>query len=791
MRWVSKLLLWMLFTGQGLAGEPHGRGDATPGDLKTIVLNGSTTFTAQQVQRALRFNPDLLLARDRKAPHAAIVELIREKTLCGFRHAGFPQATVNAVVDPSGQVQLTVREGTRYRAGRIIIEGAAQIPEDRVRLSLTSEYPPRDAAPRFNQAGDTVWFDRDGKQAELQEPAWKRGEWVSFSASSQAATEARLREVLSDLGFPLAKFSVHIEPLVAQRTAQLRIRVQDEGRPAQIQRIQVLGNSRNSDEAILALLELQPGMIYSRQQRVRIEHTLWRSGRFAKYSTELVAPAFSDESYLLLIRVKECDQVSRVDEQLTAEEQVLLKARDWLINFERLGYDLVLEAAQSECVIAPRQGALIARRRAAGLEQAVILSGQRVSYFSFAQAQKLEFPPPQFQVVATALLEPAETPGRTIQFRLGVNVRSRAEDLTPPPAKLVATVAPAALLSMAHKEECSWDQGQLVLKVARAELFIDAETGRFSAKGGDSAESAWQLSFVRGAFAARTAEITRLAAALPNRFDPQRPISSTLEVLSREPLLLTYRDGQIAAAMAVIRTCGLLADAELFGPSDALFRTKPRARRESFTIPCQVEFTDSSGLALLAFALADELFLADSPPWLAWRAVTASLIGDERFKAIAKAGMRELARSDDNGPLVDLLMAKVFQGTPLAGHLARRALAHVSVADFLGSSADLIDNRFQSGRAVERLVDTMRRIDMERLDAATHGLPERYRGVTRDLVRFAHAHTATPTDELTRLLLEQLWVNGLRERVVDELQTMIDAGGSRVGSRASRLPAVR
>jgi len=81
----------------------------------------------------------VLLELEREPPLEELAELLREKVVTGYRHAGFPEAEIDIRTNGNaGSMIVNVREDTRYRAGKLRIDEAVLIPTDDVLTALTA-----------------------------------------------------------------------------------------------------------------------------------------------------------------------------------------------------------------------------------------------------------------------------------------------------------------------------------------------------------------------------------------------------------------------------------------------------------------------------------------------------------------------------------------------------------------------------------------------------------------------------------------------------------------------------
>ena len=104
-----------------------------------------------------------LLAAHPAAPLDAYRDTLRDKIVLGYQRAGFPYAQVTARIDrESKKIHVTVKEGPRYMAGDVVVQGHQAVAAADLIKVLTSPGPPEDATgTRRQTAGkDRLQVDR-------------------------------------------------------------------------------------------------------------------------------------------------------------------------------------------------------------------------------------------------------------------------------------------------------------------------------------------------------------------------------------------------------------------------------------------------------------------------------------------------------------------------------------------------------------------------------------------------------------------------------------------------------
>lgn len=780
-----------------------------PGVLANLIIEGATTFDAHQIRGALRRELDVRWELDRNAAPNELAEVLRQKIRAGFRHAGFPDARIDVTTDrnkrlpsrsspappemrfpdfsatrPAEAIVVNVHEGPRFRSGRIRVEGARRIPIGEVIEALTEPFPPRDAIAHFHRDEGTQairWTDADKDEAKYKSPVWTPGDWASFADAPRKRLEQRIRTVLTDYGFPSAEFQVQLERHETPGTADLVIVIDDEHRQAKIERIELIGNERNSREAVLAYLQVQPSTVFTREERLRIEGLLWRSGRFADYDIQLVQP--DGESFVLQIQVRECADVSPVDQPLTRAERTLLKTRDWLSRFEHDGYDIVLRTDSFECALAPRQGIMLVQKGEpedgqSTVQQAAMLVPGRFGLYDFNSGRKLVLSLPTLQLELDFELDVAEDPKRTARGRIGGSIKSVPAGEPPPMVRFTSRLSPAVFMLNSHRWDWVREDGQLVLREGLAVLKIDPRTGQLSGESDASSKYPWRIGFERGAFAAWKTQVLQSAKNIDNGYNAQRVASSLLKFLDKDgegrPSTEFEKDW-----VAVLDLFSQLAADGLFDRPLAGTGGKQKQNSAPFSIPGRRENTNDpvGGLATSAYLISSDVFPRGSWAWSIWRSVAALYVADERFHRLGSAGVKQFLRSDEHGPVVDLLICEILKNdSRWSRYVAARGLGHVDTTGFKRDYSPLIDARYLCGEVVHRAADILRRKNSDELDDLFHGTPSPLASDAREVVDYLRRHPEKSTKRLLPEALDHLWESGAQHQVEEALRARASQG---------------
>lgn len=841
------LALIVVFGVRDLPAADHGPrlvGDWS--DPNRLEIRGSQTFSAVAIRSAVLRDDDVTLAGHPAANLAAYVGRIRQKVLTGYRHAGFPEASVDVFPEEeTHRLVVRVAEGPRFTAGEIEIVGAATIPADALVARLSEAYPPgralSESVPAGEGASRVVWVNTEGMAVELLPPVWPVGQPAPFPVrplryvdAPPSALQRALASALADLGYPFAGFEYEILLNPGQRLARLQIRLIDEGPGPVLRRIDTAGNERNSREEIVEYLGLQPGTLIDRGALASLHRALWRSGRFLSWDIKpaRLSPGCDDpgaepnEGLALHIEVCENPHGPRLSEELSAEERILLKARDWLADFNAWGGDLVIEAAWPKAagggaIVSPGRGWILWVRDPTGedlywpLHHAVTATPDAVMLHSLAHGTRLDLcgDPGTLTGRFAFVLEPSsENKGFLAKFGFLYNWKDAVEE---PRVLLDLNLAPAAFLALAHDPDVRCEIRNDVLSVSAGEgrhFQADAATGRVieilyrpepptggdapdrtaDAPGdatqapGDSTKSASgppqesdaaaesasaRLYFEPGAFERREAEMLAATAAHAPEPGVVRPARSVALFLLSEWLGPGTNPSSDETRLARQAIEAMVARGVFDPLEEAMLKAwAPGDAGDSFSIPVEVQ-EDMWGpyIRPRAARLVDGLFPRRSWPWTVIRSMVLQCAGEAQW---AWADVNWLYESAETGPLCSLVAANLLRRSMPAGARAFSdlGLQRLSLPRFRDDCRPLLDEQGAIGRCLAGVAESVRAMDETDIEALAAALPAPYSEYLSEARRVLRSDPDRPAKEALGEVLDRLWELGLKNQLQAALQ---------------------
>ena len=788
------------------------------GDFSRLEISGLVSFTAEEIRDELRDNFDALLAAHPLASLSELPVVIRERLVAGFLHEGFAEAEVEVRLDREQQrLQAAVREGPGYVAGDVRVEGAAKVPVDRLIERLTKPYPPREAVKLAFGPGDgehVQWKDRDGKDVKLESAVWKPGVPARLAPDSKEWTARKVKFALEDMGFRFAEFQIDLESESKTRTADLVVHLEDEGPKASLDEIEIVGNKRDSNEAILNYLNLNEGALLTRAEQTRIEYELWRSGRFIDYELTPASPDSVDDPVKLQIKVTESPFAPPINQPLSQEEQVLLKLREWLANPDRWQADMVLRLNSSdntvEAILSPARGALATIRSSEAESKrplAIVVSKDVVGYYPADVPIKLEgmTPPVGFESDISILLDAKpDDPKKPFRLNIGFGTHSKKASDSKGPIVGAINLQPAVAIAMAHAEsgKTEWDGETLIVTRGIRTTHIDAGSGALLRFREEDGGYVIDITFSERAFDERLAEILKDAGGRENCFVPERPVSSFLGFFCREEVIFDVVDklppaikpkpsaeelDKLKSQLKNLKLAQRLLNAGILEPIDGwLSESNGEAERE-FDIPTsRSPSADSIGFAAAiargAVTLADDLFPRNSWLWTLWREAGFTVADKGEYTG---PQLQAFYESHDFGPVCYLAIGVLLEKVQprMTQLFASRGLKSTDAADFRKDYEPLLDRRLVIGACLHQASILLRELDAEEIRVIANGLPDEYGRCLQAFAAELQKDDSRTTEQAIPAALDRCWDAGLRQVVESQLRGLRDRNSVRVGLR--------
>lgn len=794
----------IFFLARLAAAQPPVYAEAGPVDRAHLLIEGAKTFTPEQISQALWNDLDVVQAGIMPwaggMPWAYGEQRRRlvEKTIAGYRDAGFPQVQV-LLEDNDNRAVLRIEEGPRFMAGDVRVEGAKTIDSSRLIEGL-KPLPPESTG--------------SGMRWPTGEPAW-------FDTTSETQLAERIAALLAEQGYYQPRFFLRIECDTTDNTAALVIDFDGEGRLSTAADLVIEGNQKNSRDDILKYLDIRDDASLTGELRGQMTSRLIASGRFVRYDWTLGELSQRVDGWQPKLKVEEYADAPGLSEPLSREEAALLKFSQWVAAFETSDEEILLSihgaGEWADVIVAPRDG-FVALYGVCGEDQrplpfraAAIMSEKQFGLYSVAQRRKIVAVPPPAHMVAdgsAVVVDGApKWDGRSaLMFGVGLNSKARKGSRRHLRLHLTQTASGALSVIRKHQASCSWEGDILTAAWNGRTLRIDATSGRLiehvvidrpgdehKPKATAADASTVRMATVPGEYARRLAEIDAATADFENPADTTRPLSCVAEFVCQELHAQGRLDG-FPACQRAVPVLTKLSTRGLFKALDDLLLMAKGPAKQPFYIPLAPgtisRFHDwRSAPKWLAtyFGARSGDALFGHTGWLAdvWRGEMLFLARGELL-APGSFGDRPLEGDFGQatprcGPLWALAVAELLHLQSLdspAAHYAQQGLSKLSARDFRRDCRELLSGKGLASQYFLEIAEILRGLEPGEMKTLTDALVELDvlgADAAQRCVGFATLLRAADEKSIGKALaqaLDHAWKLGLSSWVDERLQQL-------------------
>lgn len=327
---------------------------ADPGNWK---ITGVREFSEESIRRGLIQHPEFLAASYPGSGGDAVFGILKDLIERGYRHEGFSEIAVSVSSSYDGStVYIHVEEGPKYRAGRIEIQGAVRIDVPRLRKWCSTVIPRSQTGVVLkvddqdkpvlvrNPNGNVVGPEHAQLEAKsLDSPVWESGSEISLRPDAWSEQEKFLDQGFKEQGFYNVRYAAELIPDPRTQTIVLRITIQSEGPPSQIDSIAIAGLDHREQQHFLKMFNLQPGQQVSLSRCRSIEAELRKSGRFRRHSCIAVPQILQPELADVYVDVRKSKDAPPIDQALTDSQRRIVKLTEWLDHQAESDFDVILQ----------------------------------------------------------------------------------------------------------------------------------------------------------------------------------------------------------------------------------------------------------------------------------------------------------------------------------------------------------------------------------------------------------------------------------------------------------------
>jgi hypothetical protein len=775
-------------------------------EFDRFTFQGADSFSDRSLWFALNATFDFPGLSHPLAPRDAFLAAIESHLRRGYAHCGFPDARFTATCDDqANHVVVRVNEGPRYRCGPVEVIGARKMPTKPIVEALTITNAGTAVLLRPFEFLDNAPANRIDTAETNCSKIWVAGQPAHFDDISLQYLSGKVTNTLGKHGFFLSRINLNVVTNAAARTATLQVKILDEGPPATIDSINVVGNRRNSRKELVDYLGLKSGMAFTSGLGAVINDRLYHSARFLTNSVQADPPDASGRMKLT-VEVVENDECPPLNGKFDRMEQTMFQARDWLAKLCDTGEEAVLSvtgysnpAATVQIILAPRRGLLVLESGMGSgtnqLRHALILSSSQVALYGLDRQEKFvtHFSTSQFVSYAEVETRAPEPDGRCGDFMVGVGMGGHLDHATSaPPYALRISLAPAAFVRQAHHTNfIRWfDGNQLICSNAGFVWKLDARTGRLIelvAKDPEPPYLQSRLHFEPDAFAPARARIERDGAGFVNVCRTNDPLGSGIAFFVGELVRLPYVDASLRAEHPTNTCAQLPALLRRLGAKDFLLpfenfvdtQKAPSGPAGEFEIPEEPRpptgGTFGAMMSMVAQSVlggGDLIFPPRSWPWVILRDCVLLSRDQQQY---LRADMAEIRGSDNTGPIGCLAAAGLLQymESPTAILMADRGLQQLSTNTFRNDYRLFLDEHYVAGQFAARLAATLGDLNEPELEALVASMPAGSADFVRDCAGRMHAAPkGQPLFETLAPALDTYWEKELKQKVAGKLKKL-------------------
>ncbi len=296
-------------------------------NVRAWAITGCTRLAASDIRASLAWDEDLAKALDPAAPLAVLLARAQERVLSGYRHNGFPQATVSAAV-VGHAMAITVVEGPQLRCGTVRIIGATD-PAAVERWLTNPIWRDDPAAPERTHIQYLFGEPDPTNQAQFRDPQADADErWLlGKPAPCDAVTIDGFAESVRSFYVHLGRYDAAVRAAVspaADGLATLTVTIASEGHLLTVGAVRVTGVPPTTADLVRATLAIAANTPATPDLVASARAALRASGRFTSVQAALTGdgPATRDlEITLAPLRA----HIAPLGAALTHDEQLVLR----------------------------------------------------------------------------------------------------------------------------------------------------------------------------------------------------------------------------------------------------------------------------------------------------------------------------------------------------------------------------------------------------------------------------------------------------------------------------------
>ncbi|RKY10524.1 MAG: hypothetical protein DRP56_00720, partial [Planctomycetota bacterium] len=710
------------------------------GAKELLVFQGNGTFTKEQICKQLFMDTDIIVALSPKASFPHYLDTLQKKIVSGYRNNGFYEPQVSVSFENEQQkILVEIREGSRYRKGRIVIDGIDDSSRNKLIEMLRSEN-------LANALMNVSIAEMDILKGTFKFPfTWNETDWACFEESFIEPSKQYVDQLLNLIGCYNSEFDLKVIPAHKGHSADLHITFTKEGTLAKIGTLDISGNTINADEQVIAFLGLEKGLSLNSLLINRIQNKLRESGRFRQHTVDFDINEKDPANSTLKIVLQEIPGATPLGKKSTEEEELLEKVGQFFADYENWEEDLCFTIStesnkyylyELEGIMSPRKGLILTEMDDGKMVNSLAIQPGRIHYFCPLLGHHVSFKP-NGQIVLQLTISPDDNKGEGGWYIMlgggfaGRNKRSVESELS---YDIQINIPPVFWMSEANKSDTKItyvdNTAVIELRGTKNSLTIikaDRETGRIIEIDRKGESGLGTIRFEKGAFERQIEKVQQKINAAGLEPIETKSIKEAI-LLSAVPLYLTHSPNDILSMEQKCTSVKVWNQILTSGIINCFPENKLVETDDEFSLPHYDSMSSMNKMVSLftgtAFGWCHENLPQDH--WLRTltHVIALAVSGHGQNETVLQE-MQTLYTSDQIGPAGYYLIAKVFQqmGHPAYRSFVQRAQQTLTVDGFRKDWKPLVSGDFKLAKNIRCSFDKLQACESEDLHLAASILP--------------------------------------------------------------------
>lgn len=786
------------------------------GGINRLEFKGINTFTTNSITTGLLQSPDFLLASHPAAPLREYAPAVARLVSAGYRSAGFRDVQVQAGLDETRKiVKVEIREGKRFRAGKIRFENPGLLPAPKLIKQLTTPTAP-EKSEKKEESSNLIKNDS---------AAWAVGEPVGFDKNTAERIENSVREALGRAGYLFCTFKIRFEEEAGTNLVSLVVVIEQTGLPAKLGAIEVVGLSKHTPAELLDWLNLKSGQPLTIDLFPDLQQRMKSSGRFlaSEFTPDQIPD--KDGALALKIRVKEYLEAPKLNERLSSVQASLLRVQAWIEKNFAQGMEFQIEGVFKAYKLGNLKGEISGQldmffrhdamawlwQQDGKLVRGLLVNTNGIHYISTVTGRKLTYASvgaltiqAEFSVVPNPEAEGDASPFST-NFKFGFLSMTNASRS---PVQIDFHIAPGVMFYELNKATTpiKTNKDELVLSTPSRSWRIQPSTGALiealnnetDAKEKDGS-STYRLLPAPGSIARIETQLKAAGALLADAMHTNQPIASLAALIVGEYLEAPLAKQVLADLPLAEHLPAASRSLQRFILNGILNPLEPQVAAEKdgletfFNIPDEKDTSSIpnamqklwSYAAAYTYRFSYEYLPPKSWPATLAREIVMLLAGHPKY---AEPELNRIAESQDTGPIGCLIASHVLAFAGYSDGAAKFALIGTTRLDQehferdMALVLEITDRILTKSNQKQPSIVTLSPEELKAMEAV---LPSSVSGFVQSVVAALKIKPGEGTRQTLLPLLTDAWHGGLKGEIDKRLRQMLNKSNTQ--QEAERL----